>query len=103
MRGKPLPYLTYDLSGFYYTFNDQVSEITGINSAGVSFTTTENVGDARFVGLEAATELDILALFHRGAESPYGQFNFYGNVTLLDAEFTSGPADGFTPPMPPTT
>jgi len=64
VRGKPLPYLTYDMSGFYYTFNDQVSEITGINAAGVSFTTTENVGDARFVGLEAATELDILALFN---------------------------------------
>jgi Fe(3+) dicitrate transport protein len=98
VRGKPLPYLTYDVSGFYYTFNDQVSEITGINSEGVSFTTTENVGDARFVGLEAATELDILALFNGGAESPYGQFNFYGNVTLLDAEFTAGPAEGFTPP-----
>jgi Fe(3+) dicitrate transport protein len=98
VRGKPLPYLTYDVSGFYYTFNDQVSEITGINAAGVSFTTTENVGDARFVGLEAATELDILALFNGGTESPYGQFNFYGNVTLLDAEFTAGPAEGFTPP-----
>jgi Fe(3+) dicitrate transport protein len=56
VRGKPLPYLTYDVSGFYYTFNDQVGEITGINSAGVSFTTTENVGDARFLGLEAATD-----------------------------------------------
>jgi len=98
VRGKPLPYLTYDVSGFYYTFNDQVGEITGINSAGVSFTTTENVGDARFLGLEAATELDVLALFNGGTESPYGQFNFYGNVTLLDAEFTSGPADGFRPP-----
>ena len=54
--------------------------------------------DARFVGLEAATELDILALFNRGTERPYGQFKFYGNVSLLDAEFSSGPADGFTPP-----
>ena len=92
------PYLTYDVSGFYFTFNDQVGEITGINSAGVSLTRTENVGDARFLGLEAATELDVLALFNGGTESPYGQFNFYGNVTLLDAEFTSGPADGFRPP-----
>ena len=101
VRGKPLPYLTFDVSGFYYTFNDQVGEITGTNSDGVSFTTTENVGDARFLGLEAATELDILALFNGGAPSPYGQFSFYGNVTLLDAEFTAGPADGFTPSYAP--
>ena len=33
-------------------------------------------------------------MFNDGAESPYGRFNLYGNVTLLDAQFTSGMFDG---------
>jgi Fe(3+) dicitrate transport protein len=92
LRGKPLPYLTFDVSGFYYTFDDQVGEVG---------TTTENVGDARYVGFEAAAELDVLAMANGGNESPYGQLNLYGNVTVLDAEFTRGPADGNTPAYAP--
>jgi Fe(3+) dicitrate transport protein len=97
VRGKPLPYLTIDVGGFYYTFDDQVGDISlpgGVVSTG-------NVGDARFVGFEAGVELDILAMINGGAESPYGRFNLYGNVTLLDAEFTSGPNEGFTPAYAP--
>lgn len=97
LRGKPFSFLTFDVGGFYYTFDDQVGDISlpgGVVSTG-------NVGDARFVGFEAAAELDILAVINGGAESPYGQFNLYGNVTLLDAEFTSGPNNGFTPAYAP--
>ena len=100
-RGKPLPYLTFDVSGFYYTFEDQVGEVTGIDPDGISFTTTQNVGDARFGGVEAAAELDILGMINGGTESPYGQFNLYGNVTWLDAKFTSGPSNGLIPPYAP--
>lgn len=95
LRGKPLPYLTFDLGGFYFEVNDQVGEITGVNAAGATFTTTQNVGDARYAGFEAAFELDLLTLFNGGTESRYGHFNLYGNVTLLDAEFTAGPNKGF--------
>ena len=59
------------------------------------------MGDARYAGFEAAAEMDILALINGGAENPYGNFNLYGNVTLLDAEFTSGPNNGFTPAYAP--
>ena len=92
LRGKPLPYLTFDMSGFYYTFEKQVGEVG---------TTTSNVGDARYTGFEAAAELDVLALINGGNESPYGQLNLYGNVTWLDAEFTAGPNNGFTPAYAP--
>jgi Fe(3+) dicitrate transport protein len=92
LRGKPLPYLSFDVGGFYYTFDDQVGEVG---------TTTQNVGDARFAGFEAAAELDILAMINGGTESPYGQFNLYGNITALDAEFTAGPNNGFTPAYAP--
>ncbi len=95
VRGKPLPYLTFDVGGFYFEVTDQVGEITGVNDAGATFTTTQNVGDARYAGFEAAVELDLLGMMNGGTESPYGRFNLYGNVTLLDAEFTAGPNKGF--------
>ena len=97
VRGKPFPYLNFDLGGFYFTFDDQVGEIILPNG----FTSTGNVGDARYIGFEAATELDVLALINGGAPSPYGNLMLYGNVTLLDAEFTSGPNTGNTPAYAP--
>ena len=93
LRGKPLPYLNFDVGGFYFTFDDQVGEISLPNG----LTSTGNVGDARYMGFEAATELDVLSLINGGSPSPYGNFLLYGNITLLDAEFTSGPNEGNTP------
>jgi Fe(3+) dicitrate transport protein len=97
VRGKPFPYLNFDVGGFYFTFTDQIGEVILPNG----FTSTENVGDSRYIGFEAATELDILSLINGGAPSPYGNLTLYGNVTLLDAEFTSGPNDGKTPAYAP--
>lgn len=96
IRGKPLSYLTFDVSGFYFTFEDQVGDISFQGGS-----STGNVGDARYAGVEGAVELDILSLINGGSESPWGTFNLYGNVTLLDAEFTSGPNEGFTPSYAP--
>jgi Fe(3+) dicitrate transport protein len=102
LRGKPFPWLSFDVGGFYFTFDDQVGELTEIDPAtGRTITITRNVGDARFTGFEAAMELDVLALINGGNESPCGQLNLYGNVTLLDAEFTSGPSNGNIPPYAP--
>jgi Fe(3+) dicitrate transport protein len=93
LRGKPLPYLNFDVGGFYFTFDDQVGEISLPNG----LTSTGNVGDARYIGFEAATELDVLSLINGGNPSPYGNFLLYGNITLLEAKFTSGPNKGNTP------
>ena len=97
VRGKPWPFLNFDVGGFYFTFTDQVGEVILPNG----FTSTQNVGDSRYIGFEAATELDILSLINGGAPSPYGNLTLYGNVTLLDAEFTSGPNDGLVPAYAP--
>src|SRR5258707_10737316 len=67
VRGKPLPYLNFDVGGFFFTFNDQIGEVILPNG----FTSTENVGDARYIWLEAATELDIIYIIYSGAPSPY--------------------------------
>jgi Fe(3+) dicitrate transport protein len=97
VRGKPFPYLNFDVGGFYFTFEDQVGDIILPNG----FTSTGNVGDARYIGFEAAAELDVLSLISGGAPSPYGDLLLYSNITLLDAEFTSGPNNGNTPAYAP--
>ena len=97
VRGKPFSYLNFDIGGFYFTFDDQVGEVILPNG----FTSTANVGDARYIGFEAATELDILSLINGGAPSPYGNLTLYGNVTYLDAQFTAGPNDGLVPAYAP--
>jgi len=97
VRGKPLPYLNFDVGGFYFTFTDQIGEVILPNG----FTSTQNVGDSRYIGFEASTELDVLSLINGGEPSPYGNLTLYGNVTLLDAEFTSGPNDGLVPAYAP--
>jgi Fe(3+) dicitrate transport protein len=103
IRGKPFPWLTFDVGAFYFTFEDAVSELNLPDPAdpGQTITITQNVGDSHYQGFEAGMELDILGLMSGGTKSPYGQLNLYGNVTLLDAEFTAGPANGFTPPYAP--
>jgi Fe(3+) dicitrate transport protein len=97
VRGKPFPYLNFDVGGFYFTFEDQVGDIILPNG----FTSTGNIGDSRYIGFEAAAELDVLSLINGGAPSPYGNLTLYGNVTLLDGEFTSGPNQGNTPAYAP--
>jgi outer membrane receptor protein involved in Fe transport len=65
------------------------------------FTSTGNIGDSRYIGFEAAAELDVLSLISGGAPSPYGNLLLYSNITVLDAEFTSGPNNGNTPAFAP--
>jgi Fe(3+) dicitrate transport protein len=103
VRGKPMRYLNFDLSGFWYNFQDQIGEVEFDNPSPPPDTLleTRNVGDARYWGFEAAAELDLLALINAGADSPWGRLNLYGNITLLDAEFTSGPAHGNVPAYAP--
>jgi len=66
VRGKPFPFLNFDVGGFYFTFDDQVGEVILPNG----FTSTANVGDARYIGFEAATELDVLSMISGGSPSP---------------------------------
>jgi Fe(3+) dicitrate transport protein len=103
IRGKPFQWLTFDVGAFYFTFDDQVSELNLPDPADPrqTITITQNVGDARYQGFEAGMELDLLALINGGTKSPYGQLSLYGNVTLLDAEFTAGPFNGFSSPYAP--
>ena len=93
-RSRPQDWLVFDVSAFWLSFKDQIGSIT---SGGV--TSFQNVGDSIHKGIDASASAEILHLM-AGTEQ-YGALDWYVNATLLDAEFTSGPADGNTPQYAP--
>lgn len=118
-RGAPAPWVSWDVSGFLLDFSDQI----GVVALPGGFSTVENGGRSQTWGLEAAAQLDVIGLIDalHGAPAPapvgkdsktvvpvektlvdrFGSLTLYGNVTLLDAEFVSGPLDGNTPRYAP--
>jgi len=114
-RGSPRPWVSWDVSCFLLDFDNQIGNI----ALPGGFSTIANVGRAQHRGVEAATEIDLIglldALHGPSASAPmgkdskavaplektlverFGSLSLYGNVTLLDAEFVSGPLEGKTP------
>jgi Fe(3+) dicitrate transport protein len=119
-RGNPRPWVSWDVSGFLLDFDNQIGSI----AVPGGFSTVANVGRAQHRGIEAAAELDLIGLFDafrgqpmaapagkdgKGSVEPvekslgerFGSLSLFGNVTLLDAEFISGPLDGKSPRYAP--
>lgn len=118
-RGNPRPWISWDVSGFLLDFDDQIGDIALPGGR----STLDNVGRAQHFGVEAAAELGLIGLLdalrsapvpepvgqdgktaapvERSLEDRVGSLNLYGNVTLLDAEFVSGPLEGRTPRYAP--
>jgi Fe(3+) dicitrate transport protein len=100
VRGQPAPWVYWDTSLFWLDLDNQIGSV-----AIPGGTSIENVGHAVHRGWEAALELELVGLARalRGEETGgHGhQLSLYGNVLLLDAEFTGGPREGLTPQYAP--
>ncbi len=118
-RGNPAPWITWDTSVFLLDFSDQIAVV----ALPGGFSTVANGGKSRTRGLEAALQVDVIGLLDAlrlppgsgpaGADSKavaptsrslverFGSLSLYGNMTLLNAEFTSGPLTGKTPRYAP--
>ncbi len=119
-RGNPAPWVSWDASVFLLDFDNQIGTIALPGGR----STLDNVGRAQHYGVEAALDLDLIGLLDalHGTPAPaplgkdgkavaapvektlverYGSLSLYGNVTLLDAEFVSGPLAGRTPQYAP--
>jgi Fe(3+) dicitrate transport protein len=100
LRGRPGDWWHYDLSVFLIDYHDRFGSVTRDG-----LTRFENVGRSLNRGVDAATEVDLIGLADRlrgtDAGATWGALSLYGNVSLLDAEFVSGPLDGRTPQYAP--
>jgi Fe(3+) dicitrate transport protein len=100
LRGKPVPYFSWDASVFHLEFDGQIGSVS---SGGV--TTLQNVGDSEHEGVEVTTEVDVVGLWDAATGNRCGEkigsLNFFYNAMFLDAEFVGGPVTGKTPQYAP--
>jgi Fe(3+) dicitrate transport protein len=89
-RSRATEWLTFDTSVFLLSFKDQIGTLGN---------TTANVGDSTHKGIDLSVNTDLFGLI--AGSDRFGALDWYVNATLLDAEFTSGPADGKTPQYAP--
>jgi Fe(3+) dicitrate transport protein len=98
VRGTPLDWLRFDASTFLIRYEDQFGRVD---------TNIQNVGNSSTYGLSLAGTIGLIGLVDAATDAKnrdkVGELSIYGNVTLLDAEFTSGPLDGKTPQYAPTS
>lgn len=96
VRGKPVEWLTSDLSVFWTSYRDQFGRVGN---------KIQNVGTGRYQGVDLISELNLSNLLDNQTgtdiEKTYGALSLYGNATILKADFTDGPLKGKTPQYAP--
>jgi Fe(3+) dicitrate transport protein len=97
VRGRPLPWLTYDTSLFLVDLD---------NRFGVVDDRLTSVGRSINYGWDASAQVDLIGVLAartgRDLNSSCGNLNLYGSLTLLEAGLHGGPYDGGTPMYAPT-
>lgn len=106
VQAEPAAPLRIDASLFRVTFEDQVGFFAGPLSASPPFGAVgaggarrQNVGSMRNQGLDLAARLDLIG--PDGIAKGNNTLRLSTNLQLLDARFTDGVAEGFTPQYAP--
>jgi Fe(3+) dicitrate transport protein len=85
LKGDLTKWATFDTSLFWTEYRNQFGRVGN---------QIQNVGRARYRGLDAALDVSLI---------PDRSLTWYSNISLLDAEFTQGPLTGKTPQYAPET
>ena len=100
VRGTPVPWFQYDASAFLTDYDSYFGTVTVGSS-----TRRQNVGRAIYHGAEIGGAVDLVQLhaMAKGNREPprIGSLNVIGGVSLLSAEFDSGPLNGLEPAYAP--
>jgi Fe(3+) dicitrate transport protein len=95
-RGTPTPWAIYDASVFYIDYDNRFGKVGNL---------IQNVGRSVNMGIDFAAEADMVGLVDsfRGTDysQTYGSLSIYGNTSILEAEFMSGPQQGKVPQYAP--
>ncbi|HXH30145.1 MAG TPA: TonB-dependent receptor [Bacteriovoracaceae bacterium] len=82
--------LNWDVSAFFIRYENKFGKV------GANF---QNTGAGTNKGLDLTSEVKLSEIF--SILKPAGNFNLYGNMEYLDAEYTRGPQKGKTPQYAP--
>lgn len=106
LQAEPAPPVRIDASLFRVEFENQVGFLAGplpaaapFGAVGAGGARRQNVGSMRNQGIDLALRLDLVG--PDGFAPGKGTLRLSTNLQLLDAEFTSGAAAGFTPQYAP--
>lgn len=106
LQAEPAPMVRIDASLFRVEFENQVGFLAGPLAAtptrgavGVGGARRQNVGSMRNQGIDLALRLDLVG--PEGFAKSDDTLRLSTNLQLLDADFTSGAAAGFTPQYAP--
>jgi Fe(3+) dicitrate transport protein len=106
VQAEPVPAMRIDAGLFRVEFENQVGFLAGpllaappraaVSAGGAR---RQNVGSMRNQGIDLALRLDLVG--PKGLAKGKGTLRWTSNLQLLDATFTSGAAQGFTPQYAP--
>lgn len=89
LRGKPLPFIAWDIDYFLMNFTNQI---------GTSGNTVTNAGKSQHQGMEFFSEIDLVGAFDYFNDTDYvqtiGSLAPFVTLTALDASYSAGPFDG---------
>lgn len=96
LRGKPVPFVNWDISYFILRFKDQIGTVANV---------IQNVGDAIHQGMEFSTEVDLVKAWDYFEQTNhadrYGSVAPFFTLTIMDAHFDDGPNKGRRPQFAP--
>ncbi|MBI3317325.1 MAG: TonB-dependent receptor [Candidatus Omnitrophica bacterium] len=96
LRGRPRPYLSWDISYFILKFDNQIGKEGSV---------FRNGGDAFHHGVELANEIDFVGLLDDMNKTDHaktiGSLSAFSALTVLDAEYKEGPFKGRQPAFAP--
>jgi Fe(3+) dicitrate transport protein len=96
LRGKPLPFVSWDADYFYMVFSNQI---------GSSGSTVSNAGRAHYQGMEFSSDIDLVGAYDFFKKTQYaqqiGSVAPFVTLTVIDAEFTAGRFQGRQPQYAP--
>lgn len=106
VQAEPIPAVRVDASLFRVEFEDQVGFLAGplaarapFGAVGAGGARRQNVGSMRNQGVDLALRMDLIG--PDGFAKGQNTLRLSTNLQLLDADFTSGAAAGFTPQYAP--
>lgn len=92
VRGTVSGVVTFDLSGFWMTYNNRIGLVSGVDPSGQAYTERANVANSLHRGVE--TYIDVRPNRLLSLPQWWGEFDLYDSWSFVDATYRTGPFSG---------
>lgn len=92
VRGTVRDVVTFDLSGFWMTYNNRIGLIAGVDASGEAYTERANVANSLHRGVE--TYIDLRPGRLLSLPKSWGDLDLYNSFAYVDATYQTGPFAG---------